>query len=128
MKITLTDPSNANHKTVEMDLSGQEVMLEGVYTGVGIQTDQGLFGIAQRDTGIEVLLEGEMVFASYSDVGRLGSIHEKITTLHKLLESDGADPATLRLVGEINELVPGWVKAKSEPRPIDTDSMASEPA
>jgi hypothetical protein len=35
-----------------------------VYSGIGIETDQGHFGIAQRDGGIEVLHEGKLVWAS----------------------------------------------------------------
>jgi hypothetical protein len=40
-----------------------EVYLSEVYSGVGIQTDAGLFGIAQRDGGIEVMLNGKTVWA-----------------------------------------------------------------
>lgn len=34
-----------------------DLTLSEVYNGVGIKTDQGLIGIAQRDSGIEVVLE-----------------------------------------------------------------------
>ena len=44
-----------------------EVILSEVYSGVGIQTDAGLFGIAQRDGGIEVLLDGKTVWAMAGD-------------------------------------------------------------
>lgn len=36
--------------------------LEGVYNGVGIKCDDGYFGIAQRDGGVEVLRDGDLVF------------------------------------------------------------------
>lgn len=49
-----------------------EVILSEVYSGVGIQTDAGLFGIAQRDGGIEVLLNGKTVWAMSGDA-HLGS-------------------------------------------------------
>jgi len=49
----------------------QSVELEGVYNGVGIQTDQGYFGIAQRDSGIEVMLDGELIWASYEDISKI---------------------------------------------------------
>lgn len=45
------------------DDGGAEVTLTEVYSGVGIRTDAGLFGIAQRDGGIEVMLNGKMVWA-----------------------------------------------------------------
>ena len=41
-----------------------ELNLRDVYNGLSIQTDQGTFGIAQRDGGIEVLLDGKLVWAS----------------------------------------------------------------
>ena len=41
-----------------------QVTLSDVFNGVGIVTDQGRFGIAQRDDGIEVLLNGELVWSS----------------------------------------------------------------
>jgi hypothetical protein len=49
---------------VELDVSGADVELVGVYNGVGIQTEQGLFGVCQRDGGIEVLLNGHTVWSS----------------------------------------------------------------
>lgn len=41
------------------------VYLSEVYSGVGITTDMGLFGIAQRDGGIEVMLDGKTVWTSH---------------------------------------------------------------
>ena len=43
-----------------------EVTMENVYNGIGIDTDQGHFGIAQRDCGIEVCLNGVLVWSSNS--------------------------------------------------------------
>lgn len=122
MKIKLTHPDHPNHQTVVMDISAQDVELEGVYSGVGIPTDQGYIGICQRDAGVEVMLDGEIVFASYEDVGKLASIHEKVVTLHKILSDEGADGAILRLVGEINELVPGRIKAAAAPTDTKTEA------
>ncbi len=51
-----------------IDIGGAEVELEGCYCGIAIKTDQGLFGVAQRDGGIEVLLDGKMVWSSTSPV------------------------------------------------------------
>jgi len=39
-----------------------EIVLSEVYNGIGIQTDMGLFGVAQRNGGIEVRLNGETVW------------------------------------------------------------------
>jgi len=44
--------------------TNNEVILSNIYTGVGVQTDDGLFGIAQRDMGIEVMLDGRHVWSS----------------------------------------------------------------
>lgn len=41
------------------------IVLSEVYSGVGIKTDMGLFGIAQRDSGIEVMLDGKTVWTSH---------------------------------------------------------------
>lgn len=43
------------------------LVLSEVYSGVGIETDAGLFGIAQRDGGIEVMLDGKLIWARYPD-------------------------------------------------------------
>lgn len=49
---------------MKIRIENGETTLSEVYSGVGIETDQGLFGIAQRDGGIEVLLDGETVWTS----------------------------------------------------------------
>jgi hypothetical protein len=40
-----------------------DIILEDVFLGIGIKTDMGLFGIAQRDDGIEVMLDGELLIS-----------------------------------------------------------------
>ena len=45
-----------------------ETTLSEVYSGVGIKTEMGLFGIAQRDGGIEVMLNGKTVWTSHEIV------------------------------------------------------------
>ena len=42
------------------------ITLDSVYNGIGITTDQGLFGIAKRDGGIEVMLNGVLVWSSWA--------------------------------------------------------------
>jgi len=41
------------------------IVLSEVYSGVGVSTPMGLFGIAQRDDGIEVMLDGKTVWTSH---------------------------------------------------------------
>jgi hypothetical protein len=50
---------------VKIEVEDGEIVLSEVYSGVGIKTDMGLFGIAQRDGGIEVMLEGKTVWTSH---------------------------------------------------------------
>lgn len=45
------------------------ITLSEVYSGIGIKTDLGLFGIAQRDDGIEVMLDGFTVWTSHEIPG-----------------------------------------------------------
>jgi len=50
---------------VKLQVEDGDVVLSEVYSGIGIATDMGLFGIAQRDGGIEVMLEGKTVWTSH---------------------------------------------------------------
>ena len=51
--------------TMQLDINTNgELVLSNVYPGIGIKTDDGLFGIAQRDFGIEVMLDGRHVWQS----------------------------------------------------------------
>lgn len=73
-----------------------DVTVYDAFNGVGIQTDDGLFGIAQRDGGIEVLFEGEIVFQMAAMHGEEGK------------PSDGKEAEELRsgvekLMGEADE-------------------------
>lgn len=49
---------------IDIDAASSFVNLWDVFSGVGIDTDQGHFGIAQRDGGIEVMLNGGLVWRS----------------------------------------------------------------
>lgn len=67
----------------ERDSNGEPcIVLSEVYSGVGISTDMGLFGIAQRDDGIEVALDGATVWTSHeidkSECKVPGEIGEKV--------------------------------------------------
>lgn len=42
-------------------------VLRDVYSGIGIETDLGEYGICQRDGGIEVWLDGDLVYGPFSD-------------------------------------------------------------
>ena len=63
MKISIRD-YDGESTYVEINAGGRDVILTDVFNGVGIKTDQGLFGIAQRDGGIEVQLDGKHVWSS----------------------------------------------------------------
>jgi hypothetical protein len=47
-----------------MNIGYHEVLIQECFTGIAMETDQGLFGIAMRDDGIEVLLDGKLVWSS----------------------------------------------------------------
>jgi hypothetical protein len=53
---------------MQITVKDNNIILSEVYNGIGIQTDQGLFGIAQRDGGIEVMLNGQLVWSSTCSV------------------------------------------------------------
>ena len=48
---------------IEINTNG-ELIISKNYAGIGLQTDDGLFGVAQRDEGIEVMLDGQHVWSS----------------------------------------------------------------
>jgi hypothetical protein len=41
-----------------------EIIVSELYCGIGIETSQGEFGICQRDGGIDVMLDGKLVWSS----------------------------------------------------------------
>lgn len=47
-----------------------ELILREVYSGIGIYTDQALFGFAERDGGLEVMVNGDIVWSSATALGR----------------------------------------------------------
>ena len=55
---------------IEVDEHG-EIVLSEVYVGIGIRTDEGVYGIAQRDSGIEITKNGKMVWSSISENHKL---------------------------------------------------------
>jgi hypothetical protein len=48
----------------EINVGSHEVVIQDAFVGVGIETDLGLFGISARDAGIEVILDGKLVWCS----------------------------------------------------------------
>ena len=66
MKILIGDRKKPE-EVVKIDNNGMDVTVEDCFTGIGVRTEQGLFGIAQRDGGIEVLLDGKPVWSSVED-------------------------------------------------------------
>jgi hypothetical protein len=67
--VGITEKEVDGAEALELDLSYVDVTLRDVFTGVGIETDQGHFGIAMRDDGIEVLLNGKLVWSSTCALG-----------------------------------------------------------
>lgn len=63
MKISIFDHVN-NGIPIVLDVDSHKVQLSDVFCGVTIPADQGVFGICQRDAGIEILLNGELVWSS----------------------------------------------------------------
>ena len=64
MKIKIQDvdaPKDNAAATIE---TIHKVTISECYVGIGIETDDGLYGIAQRDSGIEVMLNGKTVWNS----------------------------------------------------------------
>jgi len=43
----------------------RSLVLSEVYLGIGIEADAGMFGIAERDGGIEIMLNGRLVGGFY---------------------------------------------------------------
>jgi DNA polymerase III epsilon subunit family exonuclease len=100
MKIKIRDYGEEGRKFIEameLDVGGREVELGGVYNGVGIPTDQGYFGIVMRDSGIEVMLDGVLVWSS-SEV----AVKTKPKTDRPIavfdLETTGMSPAKDRII------------------------------
>jgi hypothetical protein len=67
--VGITEKDVDGKEALELELSYVDVLLKKVYTGVGIETDQGHFGVAMRDDGIEVLLNGKLVWSSTCALG-----------------------------------------------------------
>lgn len=81
MKIVISEPvspGEAKLEPVTLDVNCRDVVCYEVYYGIGIETPQGHFGIAQRDGGIEVLMNGDLVFSSTEpDLRPLGPAPEE---------------------------------------------------
>ncbi len=65
------------------------IVLSGVYSGVGIETDMGLFGIAQRDGGIEVMLDGKSVWTSHEVEASKPDLYPREKVMARPLSPDG---------------------------------------
>lgn len=84
-------------KIVARDVDGTpELILSEVYSGVGIETDMGLFGIAQRDGGIEVMLDGKTVWTSHELPGE-GVPDSRATASESVRLPDGSGFCTASL-------------------------------
>jgi hypothetical protein len=63
MKISIC-PWYESKEGISVDIGPAEVTCSQVYSGIGIQTDSGLFGIAERDGVIEILHNGDILLDS----------------------------------------------------------------
>lgn len=53
---------------MKIDVNDQhDLILSEVYNGIGIRTEAGVFGICERDGGLEVTFKGELIFAKYPE-------------------------------------------------------------
>lgn len=43
--------------------SGQVLLISDCFSGVGIETDSGCYGVSVRDGGIEIMLKGELLYS-----------------------------------------------------------------
>jgi hypothetical protein len=101
---------------IEADADG--IVLSEVYSGVGIRTDMGHFGIAQRDDGIEVMLDGKTVWTSHELPG--GSEQAVPGEYREHVLASGAVAANLRPGGPGVRLPDGsGVFTASMPLPKD---------
>lgn len=66
MKIRITWPVDKDgiKDGITIDAGAADVVCSLAFCGVGIDTDIGRFGIAQRDGVIEVMFEGRLLFSS----------------------------------------------------------------
>lgn len=62
MKIKISWPGD--DKGITIDASSSDVVCTDVFCGIGVQTDIGHFGIAQRDGVVEILFNGHLLFSS----------------------------------------------------------------
>jgi hypothetical protein len=56
---------------IEVD-EEHNITLSEVYEGIVIQTKTGMFGVCERDGGIEVTFKGKLVYAKYPERTREG--------------------------------------------------------
>ena len=48
----------------EINVGSHDVLIQNCFCGISIETEQGLFGIAQRDDVIEILFDGKIILNS----------------------------------------------------------------
>ena len=51
-----------------IDVGSHEILVQDCFCGIVIETDTGLYGVAQRDGGVEILHNGELVWSSSDHV------------------------------------------------------------
>lgn len=87
------------------------ISLSDVFSGVGIETAMGLFGIAQRDDGIEVMLDGKTVWTSHE----IGAVKELLDALQWCGGSGDFSPEGKAHEGWEKVVIPLLRKHRSSP-------------
>lgn len=64
MDIEIRWPGRSDEEKVNLDVGAANVICGNVYCGIGIKTNFGYFGIAERDGVIEVVFNGKLIIDS----------------------------------------------------------------
>jgi len=111
--VAVTEKEVDGKEALELDVSYVDVTLRKVFNGVGIETDQGHFGIAMRDDGIEVMLNGALVWSSTSALGNAP------------VSEEACKKAWAALMGQVGEPEPLPEDEKPEPEDVEAARESS---
>ena len=78
MKIRMQDVDAPKDNAAVIIETTYHVTISECYVGIGIETDDGVYGIAQRDGGLEVTLNGELVWNSSAPITKNIEIGENL--------------------------------------------------
>lgn len=109
---------------------GSDVVLSEVYSGVGISTPMGLFGVACRDDGIEVMFEGKTVWTSHelpggSEQKVSGELGEEVLASGRITENVRLPDGSGFFVASFPLPKTHWLYAEGRSEPPDADANRS---